>query len=177
MTVKCYPITFISLLLFIKKPVVLSRVSSLLQDLKVCFYQVELRAFCSKHSESRDRSSVQDPSEAVNSSSYVVNHLPVTLSINRPQKLVGRRNIDSLLLCPEASDTNSGKLDDGELEDIGSADPSLNAACVDTQKSTVQEVEDVNPLDSLKFASIMKKASLSILFFPVYYFLTCILSF
>ncbi|CAK9327729.1 unnamed protein product [Citrullus colocynthis] len=118
---------------------------------------VELRAFCSKHSESRDRSSAQDPSEAVNSSSYVVNHLPVTLSINRPQKLVGRRNIDSLLLCPEASDTNSGKLDDGELEDIGSADPSLNAACVDTQKSTVQGVEDVNPLDSLKFASIMKK--------------------
>ncbi|XP_011655203.1 uncharacterized protein LOC101212864 isoform X2 [Cucumis sativus] len=118
---------------------------------------VELRAFCSKHSESRDRSSDQDPSEAINSSSYVVNHLPVTLSINRPHKLVGRRNIDSLLLCKEASDTNSGKLDDGELEDTGSADPNLNAACVDAQKSTVQGVEDLNPLDSLKFASIMKK--------------------
>lgn len=142
----------------------MSRKCSLLEDLKVFFYQVELRAFCSKHSASRDKSSVQDPSEAINSSSYVVNHLPVTLSINRPQKLVGRRNIDSLLLCKEASDTNSGKLDDGELEDTGSADPNSNAACVDSQKSTVQGVEDLNPLDSLKFASIMKKASFVNLF-------------
>ncbi|XP_023550043.1 uncharacterized protein LOC111808351 isoform X1 [Cucurbita pepo subsp. pepo] len=118
---------------------------------------VELRAFCSKHSDSWDRSSGQCPSEAVNSSSYVVSHLPVTLSINRPQKLVGRRNIDNLLLCKEASDTNSGKLDGGESENIGSTDPSLNADCFDTHKSTVQGVEDVNPLDSLKLASIMKK--------------------
>ncbi|XP_022141727.1 uncharacterized protein LOC111012014 isoform X3 [Momordica charantia] len=121
---------------------------------------VELRAFCSKHSETRDfRSSgqVQDTSEAVNCNSYVVNHLPVTLSVNRPQKLVGRRNIDNLLLCKEASDTNSGKLGDGELEDIGSTDLSLNADSVGTHKSTIQGVEDVNPLDSLKFASIMKK--------------------
>lgn len=141
--------------------------SELFKDIKICFYQVELRAFCSKHSESRDfRSSrqSQDPFEAVNSGSYVVNHLPVTLSINRPQKLAGRRNSDNLLLCKEASDTNSEKLDDGELEDIGSTAPSLNADCVDTHKSTVQGVEDANPLDSLKFASIMKKASLQISF-------------
>ena len=84
------------------------------------------------------------------------------MSINRPQKLVGRRNIDNLLLCKEASDTNSGKLDGGESENIGSTDPSLNADCFDTHKSTVQGVEDVNPLDSLKLASIMKKVILQV---------------
>ncbi|XP_023518349.1 uncharacterized protein LOC111781857 isoform X1 [Cucurbita pepo subsp. pepo] len=123
---------------------------------------VELRAFCSKHSESqycRSSGRFQVPSEAVNSGSHVVNHLPMTLSVNRPQKLVGRRNIDNLLLCKDASDSNPGKLDDGKLEDKGSAYPSLNADsdCVDTHKCTVQGVEDVNPLDSLKFATIMKK--------------------
>lgn len=128
---------------------------------------MELRAFCSKHSESqycRSSGRFQVPSEAVNSGSHVVNHLPMTLSVNRPQKLVGRRNIDNLLLCKDASDSNPGKLDDGKLEDKGSAYPSLNADsdCVDTHKCTVQGVEDVNPLDSLKFATIMKKASLQI---------------
>uniref|UniRef100_A0A2N9FXG7 PHD-type domain-containing protein n=1 Tax=Fagus sylvatica TaxID=28930 RepID=A0A2N9FXG7_FAGSY len=129
---------------------------------------VELRAFCSKHSDVQDSSStsrVDDPTVAVGGDSNVANHLPVAVSMNKPHKLKidcrNGDNIDVHLGTPDASDKSgdselqeigfSSKLNTGIMSDCGDAQQLINVGTLERSS------EDVNLSDSLNVALILKK--------------------
>lgn len=128
---------------------------------------VELRAFCSKHSEVEDSSSIQHlghPPLAAGSNSSVTKHLPVTLSANKPHKLkISCKNGDKTAVHIET--TSSDKLCDNELLEIGLVDTGSNANVKSepgdaqqlTNLMTLESSEDVTPSDSLNFAPVLKK--------------------
>lgn len=129
---------------------------------------LELRAFCLKHSEVQDVSSTQqlgDFSAAVGSNTS--SHPPVT-SVNKPQKLkIGLRNGDKIAVHMETPDNNSNKLSDGEFQETGlpntRSKAELMSGCADAQQligmrmlETINS-EGVNPSDSINLALILKK--------------------
>ncbi|XP_041013477.1 uncharacterized protein LOC121256681 isoform X7 [Juglans microcarpa x Juglans regia] len=131
---------------------------------------VELRAFCSKHSdvlESSSSSHAGDPSLAVGGDSNVANHLPVAVSVNKSPKLkINGRNGDNDAAHMGTSDTISDKSGDSEVQQIECSNFGVNAKimleCGDAQQLiNVGELErsneDVNLYASLDVALILKK--------------------
>ncbi|KAE8077390.1 hypothetical protein FH972_015958 [Carpinus fangiana] len=130
---------------------------------------VELRAFCSKHSDVHDSSSSSragDPSVAVGGDFNVDNHLPVAVSMNEANKLmIDCQNGDNIAVhlgTPDATD----KSGDSELQEIGCSDFGLETRvmpeCRDSQQLiNVGELErsneDVSLSDSPNVALILKK--------------------
>ncbi|KAK9270103.1 hypothetical protein L1049_025677 [Liquidambar formosana] len=129
---------------------------------------VELRAFCSKHSEVSSTQQLGVLPVAAGSNSYVTKHLPATLSVNKPHKLkIAHKNGDKIAVNIETTDTNSDKSGDSELRDIGLLDSGSNAnlksECGDAQQLInvetleMNNIQDVTSSDSLNFALILKK--------------------
>ncbi|KAL3592380.1 hypothetical protein D5086_011020 [Populus alba] len=91
---------------------------------------VELRAFCSKHTELPNDRDTHQLGEAFVSASHdcsVASHNPSTLQMDKQRKLNIGQNGDKLAVHTETSDTNSGKPGDGELWEIGLFDSRSNA--------------------------------------------------
>lgn len=134
------------------------------------FLQVELRAFCLKHSdvpESSSNSHAGDPSFAVGGDSIVANHLPVAVSMNKSPKLkIDGRNGDNDAAHMGTPDNISDKSGDSEVQQIECSNFGVNAKimleCGDAQQLfNVGELErsneDVNLYGSLDVALILKK--------------------
>ncbi|XP_031273102.1 uncharacterized protein LOC116131586 [Pistacia vera] len=126
---------------------------------------VELRAFCLKHSDIQDKSSnphMRDPRSAIGSDSSGSNQLLGTLPMNKLQKVkICRKNGDKLAVHMDASDANSDRSSDSE--ERGLSGSRLNGAtmseCGEAQGMLLDksDSEDVNPSGSLNFAVILKK--------------------
>lgn len=130
---------------------------------------VELRAFCPKHSDVQSSSSttrVDDPTLAVGGDSNVANHLPVAVSLNKLHKskidCQNGENIAVHIGTPDATNKSgdsglqergfsSSGLNTGIMSDCGDAQQLINVGML--QRST----EDVNLSDSLNVALILKK--------------------
>nr|POF09256.1 protein jade-1 [Quercus suber] len=130
---------------------------------------VELRAFCPKHSDVQSSSStsrVDDPTLAVGGDSNVANHLPVAVSLNKLHKskidCQNGENIAVHIGTPDATNKSgdsglqergfsSSGLNTGIMSDCGDAQQLINVGTL--QRST----EDVNLSDSLNVALILKK--------------------
>ncbi|KAF5954913.1 hypothetical protein HYC85_007769 [Camellia sinensis] len=111
---------------------------------------VELRAFCSKHSEVHNGSSTQQSgnlSIASGSDSYITNHQPVAPTANKPHKFkIGRKNGDKITVHIETTDTNINKLGNSVLHVEGLSDTRLNSKlkseCGNTQEPASTETLD-----------------------------------
>lgn len=119
--------------------------------------QVELRAFCSKHSEALDNNNTSqsgDTSVVAGSNSDSIDHLP-------EKSNVGCRNGDSTAVHSEVPDSNSDRSCDNESQERGFTGSKLNArlvsGCNDAQPLTEKSSEDVNNLESTNYALILKK--------------------
>ncbi|XP_015885585.3 uncharacterized protein LOC107420993 isoform X1 [Ziziphus jujuba] len=118
---------------------------------------VELRAFCSKHSDILDNdntSQLDDPSVAVGSDYHATNKL---LKLKIDQK-----NGDNIAVHTGTPDTSSDPSDDSEPREIGLADSRLMSVCNDAQPlNDVESFErgtvDVDASDSINFKLILKK--------------------
>ncbi|XP_058217291.1 uncharacterized protein LOC131328357 isoform X2 [Rhododendron vialii] len=131
---------------------------------------VELRAFCSKHSEVQNGCSTQqsgDMSMTVASDSTITKDQLVTPTVNKPHKFkVGRKNGDKISVQIEATDLDVKKLGNamlhGGLSDARS-NSMLQPGCGNAQQpaSTVtlgrSLSDDVITSDSLDFTGILKK--------------------
>ncbi|XP_059631881.1 uncharacterized protein LOC132274584 [Cornus florida] len=132
---------------------------------------VELRAFCSKHSEVQSSGSTQqagDLSMAVGSNSLAVEHQALTSTVSKSHKLkLGRKNGDKMAIHVEKTDTNINELGDGLLHEKRPLDNGTNSKlqseCGDGQQRvnmlTVEgnNGEDVDTSDSVDFVLILKK--------------------
>ena len=132
--------------------------------------QVELRAFCPKHSDVQSSSStsrVDDPTLAVGGDSNVANHLPVAVSLNKLHKSkIDCQNGENIAVHIGTPDATSNKSGDSGLQERGFSSSGLNTGimsdCGDAQQlinvGTLQRsTEDVNLSDSLNVALILKK--------------------
>lgn len=125
--------------------------------------QVELRAFCSKHSDIQDNSITPrtgDPCSAIGSDSCVFNNLEETLSMSKLHKLkISCKNGDKVAVHMETSDANSDRSADSEV--TGFSDSRLisvpTSECTNAGMLDKSEWEDVNPSDALNFTLILKK--------------------
>ncbi|KAL6962090.1 hypothetical protein U1Q18_037045 [Sarracenia purpurea var. burkii] len=119
---------------------------------------VELRAFCSKHSEVQNGSSIQqsvDTSISIGSDSCVTKHQLETPPVNKPHKLkLGRKNGDKITVHIETTDPNISKLESDSRSQSGRGDTQQPASTETFGRSTT---DDVNTSDSLDFAMILKK--------------------
>ncbi|KAL5844155.1 hypothetical protein ACOSQ4_010113 [Xanthoceras sorbifolium] len=127
---------------------------------------VELRAFCSKHSDIQDSNSAHQIGDSCVGDSSVSNNLQETSTINRLHKLkISRKNGDKIAVHMETSDANTDRSNDSE--EIRLSDSRLNGVpvteCGEVQQPTYIGIlersnsEDVSPSDSLNFAMILKK--------------------
>lgn len=128
--------------------------------------QVELKAFCSKHSEVRNNSSTEpvDPSVSVDKNSNISDSPHGTLSRNKLNKLrIGSRN--NVAVTNETSD-NSDKLGDSRSQETAVPCSGLNARLVldigDEQPikdrgKLDKSCEDVNASGVLNLTPILKK--------------------
>ncbi|KAG5544577.1 hypothetical protein RHGRI_017117 [Rhododendron griersonianum] len=131
---------------------------------------VELRAFCSKHSEVQNGCSTQqsgDMSMTVASDSTITKDQLVTPTVNKPHKFkVGRKNGDKISVQIEATDLDVKKLGNamlhGGLSDARS-NSMLQPGCGNAQQPASTETlgrslsDDVITSDSLDFTVILKK--------------------
>ncbi|XVF64660.1 hypothetical protein PTKIN_Ptkin09bG0185800 [Pterospermum kingtungense] len=130
---------------------------------------IELRAFCSKHSETHDNSSSPQLGElcASGTGSSITNQLSSALMDNSQNLKVGLKNGDKVAVDIEDPDDNSDKSGEGELQEIGLSDTRLSAPvaseCADVQQLIgaglleLSNGDGHNPSDSLNFALILKK--------------------
>ncbi|KAM7514976.1 hypothetical protein LguiA_004559 [Lonicera macranthoides] len=130
---------------------------------------VELRAFCSKHSEVQNDSGTQlvgGRHTGVATDSNITKHKPVLTIVNKPHKLkIGRRNGDKIAVHIEATNTDLDKLGGNvSSEDVLSdtkSNSKLQSECVDAQQPNTDTIEnsgeDVTTSDSLNFSLILKK--------------------
>ncbi|PSS00393.1 Protein Jade-1 like [Actinidia chinensis var. chinensis] len=132
--------------------------------------EVELWAFCSKHSGVQNGSSTQqsgDVSVTIGSDSFVTKHQLERPIVNKPHKLkIGRKNGDRTAVRIETTDTNINKLGNSVLHE-GLSDTRSNArrrsGCGDTQQPASTGTlnrstnDDANTSDSLDFTLILKK--------------------
>ncbi|PON76627.1 Autoimmune regulator [Parasponia andersonii] len=124
--------------------------------------KVELRAFCSKHSEVLDKnntSQLANPSVVAGNNSASSDHIP-----DKANESCG--NGDNTAVPVEVPDTNSDGLCDGESQVLGSVGSRLNtrfvSGCNDSQPlndvgTFERRSEDVNVSDSSNFILILKK--------------------
>ncbi|XVF39427.1 hypothetical protein PTKIN_Ptkin01aG0033700 [Pterospermum kingtungense] len=130
---------------------------------------IELRAFCSKHSDIHDNSSSPQLEElcAAGSVSSITNQLsPTSVDITQNLK-AGLKDGDKAAVQMEAPDDKSDISGDGELQEIDWSDSRLNAPfasecskprqLADGGLSERSNDDDHNPSDSLNFALILKK--------------------
>ncbi|GAV59325.1 PHD_2 domain-containing protein/zf-HC5HC2H_2 domain-containing protein [Cephalotus follicularis] len=131
---------------------------------------IELRAFCSKHSDHDSSQTPRsgDPCVAVDGDSSFASTVPTMLLINRSHKLkIGRRNGDKIDFNIDSPDTNSDKSSESELQEMGLSDSGLKARvmsdCGDGPQLASMGMlersncEEVNPSEFLKFLPILKK--------------------
>ncbi|KAL5558323.1 hypothetical protein UlMin_034534 [Ulmus minor] len=132
--------------------------------------QVELRAFCSKHSEVQNINTTSQsvgPPVAVGSNSNATNHHSESLLMNKVQNFeVGCRNGDNAGVQIEAHDTNSDRSCETESQDMDFLSSKLHARlkseCNDSESindavASERFSEDVNACGSIDFALILKK--------------------
>ncbi|KAI4337757.1 hypothetical protein L6164_016134 [Bauhinia variegata] len=135
---------------------------------KYGYDNVELRAFCSKHSELQENNHILSPggSVAVGILSSAADGLPVASSVDRTHNFkIVCKNGDNFRIHMVDSDSCPDKLSHSEPQEIGSSDGRLNSS--DMSESGVQQLsntgvvgrtnEDVNASDSLSFALVLKK--------------------
>ncbi|XVE55411.1 hypothetical protein DITRI_Ditri03aG0156500 [Diplodiscus trichospermus] len=128
---------------------------------------IELRAFCSKHSDINDNSSSQQLGElcAVGGDSSITNQHSLT-SMDKSQNIkIGLKNGDKIAVHMDAAD-NSDKSGNGELQEIALSDTRLNARFASECGGTQQLVDvgllersnddDHSPSESLNFPLILK---------------------
>lgn len=131
------------------------------------FPQIELRAFCSKHSEIHDNSSSPQLGElcAYGNDCSITNELSSAFMDKSQNLKVGLKNGDEVAVQIEDPDDDSDKSGD-ELQEIGLSDTKLSAL-VASECAEVQQLvdagllehrngDDHKPSDSLNFALILK---------------------
>ncbi|CAA3029739.1 histone-lysine n-methyltransferase atx1 [Olea europaea subsp. europaea] len=137
---------------------------------KLGFDEVELRAFCSKHSDVQNDSGAQqtgDVSLAVDSVCNVNMHQQMASIANEPHKLkISQSNSAKLAVHVRTSDADLGKLDGNILHEKlldnrsnAKSQPESGDAQhpIDNDPLARIENEDVNASDSLNFIRILKK--------------------
>lgn len=131
---------------------------------------VELRAFCSKHSEVQNDCSTQQSGEmsmTAASDSTIMKHELVTPTVIQPHKFkIGRKNGDKMSVQIETTDPDVNKLGNNMLHE-GLLDcrsnSRLHPGCGNAQHPASTETvgrslsDDVNTSDSLDFTVILKK--------------------
>ncbi|MBA0551202.1 hypothetical protein Golob_022097, partial [Gossypium lobatum] len=135
------------------------------EDLGVIM-QIELRAFCSKHSEIHDNSSSPQHGElcASGTDSSITNQLSLQSMDNSQNSKISQSNGDKIAVGIEGLDDKSG---DGELQEIDVSGTRSNAQ-VAPECGEAQHLVDVgllektnddehSPFNSLNFAMILKK--------------------
>ncbi|XP_034905108.1 uncharacterized protein [Populus alba] len=131
---------------------------------------VELRAFCSKHSELPDDKDTHQLGEAFVAASHncsVASHDPSELPMDKQHKLNSGRNGDKLAVHIETSDTNSGKPGDGESWEIELHDLKSDAVPLSESGDVDQLIDtgiferggygDASPSDFQNLLLILKK--------------------
>lgn len=129
---------------------------------------VELRAFCSKHSDVQglNRSLQAGDHCTVGSDSSFANHVPGVLSMNKSQKLkLGLKNRDRIAVHKGTPDNSSDISGDTESPNVGLLDLRSNAVVAskcDGHQSVDglmkrSKSEDINLSDTLNLALILKK--------------------
>lgn len=130
---------------------------------------VELRAFCSKHSDGQGGDTLQlgdrSVSVGVNSS---VSKFPVIPPTNKSKMLkTDQQNGDRIAVQTESADASPKKMVHGKLQDVGMSDTqstvTFQPKCNDVQEFCCTETdegknsENVNPSDFTSFAKFLKK--------------------
>ncbi|OVA04768.1 zinc finger protein [Macleaya cordata] len=134
---------------------------------------VELRAFCSKHSEFQDVSSNPQSgnhlSVVSDCGSSISKHSPMTLVVSKPQKLkLGRKNDQKNMVRAPTTDANSDKVGNSEVpsrQDTPAtrSNTRLRSECSDGHLLVSMETPemgksgDTNPSDSLDIVQALKK--------------------
>uniref|UniRef100_A0A2P2MIM3 PHD finger protein 14-like n=1 Tax=Rhizophora mucronata TaxID=61149 RepID=A0A2P2MIM3_RHIMU len=132
---------------------------------------VELQAFCARHSEIPDGRSachLGDHFTNLNCNFPVSNNIPVALSTGKEQKLEIGQDVDKVVDHVEPPQANSSdNLEDCELQDTGLSDSRSNAMLIPECGNVDQligrgvlersESEDANPSSSVNPAIILKK--------------------
>ncbi|KAJ4701226.1 putative Phd finger protein [Melia azedarach] len=131
---------------------------------------VELRAFCSKHSDIHDNSTPRtgDPCLAIGNDPPVSSNAQGTLSMNKLHKLkISHKNGEKIAVHMESSCADSDRSCDSEetvlsdsrsngvavrMPECGKAQQFTNIGMLDKSEN-----EDVNPCDSINFILILKK--------------------
>ncbi|KAK8705471.1 hypothetical protein V6N13_049073 [Hibiscus sabdariffa] len=130
---------------------------------------IEMRVFCSKHSEIQDNGSSSPHGElcASGTDSSITNQIPLQ-STDKSQNLkISLSNGDKIAVDIKAPEDNSDKSGDGELQEIGLSD-TISSARVALECGETQQIGDMglldkshddelNPSKSLNFALILKK--------------------
>eukprot|EP00257_Ricinus_communis_P013951 XP_015571517.1 uncharacterized protein LOC8274307 isoform X1 [Ricinus communis] len=134
---------------------------------KYGYENVELRAFCSKHSEFPDGSNLQLGKITASSDTSTANCIQTTSLTDRQHKLKIGRNGDKLAVHVETRDTVSDKSGDNESREIGLSDSRLDdlliSDCADGDHvsnmglSERHDKEDPNISNSLDFALLLKQ--------------------
>ncbi|CAL0307848.1 unnamed protein product [Lupinus luteus] len=133
---------------------------------KDCSDNVELRAFCYKHSDRQENSSIlpSEDSVAVGSEFSDANGLQVRLPVNNENNLKrGRRNEDNIVIISDDSPYNLSlnEPEDGGLSNIRLNTHSISGCNVDQQLYNTETVgrtsENANASDTLKYALVWKK--------------------
>ncbi|KAI3464451.1 hypothetical protein Pfo_021114 [Paulownia fortunei] len=133
--------------------------------------EVELRAFCSKHSEVQCDSGSQDTGDICftgDSVSLVSKHQQMALTVNESQKLEsGQRNGDKLVIHIETADLDLSKLNDIVLDGEDLLDNRRNSESRPENENALHPAakysadrndnEDVNACSALNFSMILKK--------------------
>ncbi|GMI64851.1 hypothetical protein like AT1G77800 [Hibiscus trionum] len=124
---------------------------------------IEMRAFCSKHSEMHDNSSSPPHGElcASGTDSSITNQLPLQSMDKSQNSKISLSNGDKIAVDIKAPDDNSDKSGYGELQEIGLSD--TRSVCGETQHMGdvgllgKSHDDEHNPSNSLNFAMILKK--------------------
>ncbi|MBA0597326.1 hypothetical protein Gorai_007134, partial [Gossypium raimondii] len=132
---------------------------------------IEMRAFCSKHSEIRNNSSSPQLGElcaAANDFSIANQFSPTSMEKSQNLK-IGHKDEDKITVDIRDPDDNSDKSGDGELQEIGFFDTRLDARVLSEYGDLQQLVDmgllersninDHDPSDPHNFALVLKKVA------------------
>ncbi|XP_052885496.1 uncharacterized protein LOC108486155 isoform X4 [Gossypium arboreum] len=138
-------------------------------QLFLVFLQIEMRAFCSKHSEIRNNSSSPQLGElcAAANDFSIANQFSPTSTEKSQNLKIGHKDEDKITVDIHDPDDNSDKSGDGELQEIGFFDTRLDARVLSEYGDLQQLVDmgllersninDHDPSDPHNFALVLKK--------------------
>ncbi|XP_040970923.1 uncharacterized protein [Gossypium hirsutum] len=138
-------------------------------NLFLVFLQIEMRAFCSKHSEIRNNSSSPQLGElcAAANDFSIANQFSPTSTEKSQNLKIGHKDEDKITVDIHDPDDNSDKSGDGELQEIGFFDTRLDARVLSEYGDLQQLVDmgllersninDHDPSDPHNFALVLKK--------------------